>query len=63
MVFGSRGEWTYRGALVFLACGMNPLFRLEISWNLRYCVKSGGLVIPFFDRGWYFVEGEYFGKD
>ena len=34
MAFGSCGEWTYQGALVFLACGMNPLFRLEISWNL-----------------------------
>jgi len=34
MAFGSQGEWTYRGALVFFACGVNPLFRLEISWNL-----------------------------
>jgi len=40
MVFGSCGEWTYRGALVFLACGVNPLFRLEISWNLRYCASN-----------------------
>jgi len=40
MVFGSRGEWTYRGVLVFLACGVNPLFRLEISWNLRYCASN-----------------------
>jgi len=35
-----HGEWTYRGALVFLACGVNPLFRLEISWNLRYCASN-----------------------
>ena len=40
MAFGSRGEWTYRGALVFLACGVNPLFRLEISWNLWYCASN-----------------------
>jgi len=40
MVFGSRGEWTYRGALVFLACGANPLFWLEISWNLQYCMSN-----------------------
>jgi len=31
MAFGLRGEWTYRGALVFLSCGVNPLFQLEIS--------------------------------
>jgi len=23
-------------------------------------IESGGLVIPFLDRGWYFIEGEYF---
>ena len=23
IAFGSRGEWMYRGALVFLACGVN----------------------------------------
>jgi len=40
MVFGSRGEWTYQGALFFLACGVNPLFQLEISWNLRYCESN-----------------------
>jgi len=40
MVFGLRGEWTYRGALIFLICGANPLFRLEISWNLQYCVSN-----------------------
>jgi len=40
MVFGSRGEWIYRGALVFLASGVNPLFRLEISWNLQYCASN-----------------------
>jgi len=40
MAFGSCGEWTYRGVLVFLACGANPLFWLEISWNLRYCVSN-----------------------
>ena len=30
---------------------------------LILCVKSGGLVIPFLNGGWYFIEGEYFGKD
>jgi len=40
MAFGSRGEWTYQGALVFLACGVNPLFWLEISWNLQYCASN-----------------------
>ena len=40
MAFGLRGEWTYWGALVFLACGVNPLFQLEISWNLWYCASN-----------------------
>ena len=40
MAFGSCGEWMYQGALVFLSCGVNPLFRLEISWNLRYCASN-----------------------
>ena len=28
-----------------------------------FCVESRGLVIPLLDRGWYFIEGEYFKKD
>ena len=40
MVFGSRGEWMLQGVLVFLACGVNPLFWLEISWNLWYCASN-----------------------
>ena len=40
MAFGSHEEWMYRGALVYLACGVNPLFQLEISWNLRYCASN-----------------------
>ena len=31
--------------------------------SLVLCIKYEGLVIPFLNGGWYFIEGKYFGKD
>ena len=40
MAFGSLDDWTYRGVLDFLFCGVNPFFLPDISWNRRYCASN-----------------------
>jgi len=50
---------------VGLSCLWGESFVLagDLLETLILRVESRGLVIPLFDHGWYFIEGEYFGKD